>query len=618
MIESQSSDYLKTLLERSQDLKLVVVEGLVEATQIAEDSRFDAAVIDQALHENARPEVLAKLKKALEAPLIPVESPIQDSPDTIDLSEHLSTQRSSSAVSAALELSWDPAVVAVDGQVVFANEVARSLLGGTIAQGRAIPAGFEARDQVRLNGRVMRMRSCGIEWDGAPARLFTFRDSTDPSRKLRDQLEHSERLAAMGQMAAGVAHEVNNPAAFVTANLTAQTEYVESLQRCFAELREQAEEVGEPQRARFEAIVDRHDAENLLSEIATIGSENLEGMSRVCSIVRDLKNFSRIEKDVVELVHLNEVVNAACALVHNQVRFKANLIKDLGSPAKIAADPGKLTQVVMNLLLNAAQAMPDDGGLDQNFIQIQTFTREGQAVISVSDSGCGIPEEIQAKIFDPFFTTKERNRGTGLGLSLCADIIRQHGGDIRVSSTVGRGSRFEVVFPQDTGLMPAAPTLKAVETQGVFEPLRVLLIDDEVMLLKAYQRMLSSKHEVFSATGGAEAIEHLRYQQDYDVVICDLMMPQVDGIMVYEAIQELAPHLRDRILFCSGGAFTTRMKSFVADVGAPILEKPAGNKELLAAIQGIVQAARPLPSASPSRGGPLQQPAVVGPTTRRF
>ncbi len=596
--------------------------GLAEAAVLGQEQTFDLAIIEQRFFESCSMRALRALEMQLQLRLLPMcpkerAAPMVDeSSETIDLSEELDAD---GATADALELIWDAAVVVVDERVVFANEVARSMLGSAVDVGRSLPQGLGDHQVARFNGRAIQLRSRELDWQGAEGRLLVLRDplAQPQSRELQDQLEHSERLAAMGQMAAGVAHEVNNPAAFVMANLTVvQTDYLENIQRCMNELHKLAQNGTKEAYEQFKEVTERYGAERLLAEMKVIVSENLEGMSRVCSIVRDLKNFSRIEKEVVERVHPNEVVNAACALVHNQVRFKAKLIKDLGSPSKIAADPGKLTQVVMNLLLNAAQAMPE-GSHKDNFIRVRTSERDGQVVISVSDSGAGIPDAIKARIFEPFFTTKGKNKGTGLGLSLCADIVRQHKGDIKVFSIVGKGSRFEAAFPIDTGLVPAEPKLKPSAVSVQLKPLRILLIDDEEMLLRAYRRVLSTKHEVFTVNGGAEAIEHLRTRQAYDVVICDLMMPQVDGIKVYDAIRELAPHLLDRLLFCSGGAFTDRMKGFADSVSTPVLEKPVKPDALRSAIASIVETTcivKPPPLETVS----LEQAVAVGPPTRRF
>ena len=203
----------------------------------------------------------------------------------------------------------------------------------------------------------------------------------------------------------------------------------------------------------------------------------------------------------------------------------------------------------------------------------------------MEEPGSGIPEEIQKRIFEPFCTTMKEERGTGLGLALCNDIVRQHGGEIRLTSTVGVGPCFEVVLPEETGLEPKKredsekPAARAENRAA-----RVLLIDDETLLLKAYRRMLSPPHEVIVESRGQDALDRLRNDENFDVILCDLMMPKVDGPMIYEALAHFAPHLRERVIFCSGGAFTARTKTFIASVPNVVLEKPVSMQALRSAV----------------------------------
>jgi two-component system, cell cycle sensor histidine kinase and response regulator CckA len=390
-------------------------------------------------------------------------------------------------------------------------------------------------------------------------------------------------------LAAGVAHEINNPSAFVMANLSVLREHLTKLQRFDRALRDQAElERNTVGASALSQLIDRHDVDAILADAQDIVRENLEGMRRIASIVRDLRTFSRIEREEVELLSVNEVVNAACNIAYNQLRHRAQLVKDLGNVPQIAADRGKLTQVVVNLLMNAAQAITE-GSAESHQIRVHTgFDRE-RVIISVIDTGVGIPEEIQDRIFEPFFTTKPRELGSGLGLSLCAEIVRQHSGWIQLTSTVGKGSRFDVILPSDTGLVPnrAPPVLNEDLPVVTVRSRRILIVDDEAYVLRAFRRTLAPPNDVVVAEGGGQAMDILKLDVEFDAIICDLMMPQIDGVMLYDFISDHAPALVDRIIFCSGGAFTERAKDFVSSVGNIILEKPVSAEDLRQAINAV-------------------------------
>ncbi len=382
------------------------------------------------------------------------------------------------------------------------------------------------------------------------------------ARELRRNLEHADRLATVGKLAAGIAHEVNNPAALVRTNLEIM---LESLRDVRAELAPSAVPA--------------------IDDLITMTRENLAGMERIVTIVRELGAFSRVESDRVEWVDLSDISRRTCSMLANEIRHRARLVLDLRSVPPIAAEPGKLTQVLVNLLVNAAHAIPA-GAVGEHEVRVSTEGFEDHLVLAVEDTGCGIgPLEIE-RIFEPFFTTKARGEGTGLGLSIAAEIVAQFGGEIRVTSEVGRGTKFEVLLPSNTGLTVTRTTVPTPAGSGQGRR-RVLLVDDEVGLAAALRRSLSRYHDVVVAHGGAQALALLEEDATFSAVLCDLMMPGLDGTDVHAALRERFPAMARRFAVLSGGAFTERATRFVEESGVTVVAKPASLARLLAVIDDL-------------------------------
>ena len=434
------------------------------------------------------------------------------------------------------------------------------------------------RDQLelRVSERTTELRTAvtllerrSKELEGALAQL----------RSTQEQLILNEKMASLGLLAAGIAHEINNPAAFILANLTTMRGHAEALHQAIVKWSAVAPlDDWSPQGAPGESGPGQ--AVVLCAEMAQMVGENLEGVERIRTIVKDLRNFSRIEREDVELVEVNEIVSAACHMAANEIRHRARLSQELGQVPPIAADRGKLTQVIVNLLVNAAHAI-GEGAADRNEIRVETRIVDEHVVVSVADTGCGIPDEIRQKIFEPFFTTKPRDQGTGLGLSLCVEMVRRHGGDIQVTSAVGKGSRFDVRLPLRSGLrVKEKRTAASTPVPPVTRRGRILLIDDEPLVLRSYERALRGAHDVVVAVGGAEGLARLRRDQAFDLVICDLMMPDVDGVRLFEELKAATPEIAERFVFVTGGAFTARAKEFSRSIANPMLEKPVPIEQL--------------------------------------
>ncbi|WP_144172939.1 DAHL domain-containing protein [Pseudomonas sp. Kh13] len=267
----------------------------------------------------------------------------------------------------------------------------------------------------------------------------------DERRLLENQLVQSEKLASLGQLAAGVAHEVNNPIGFVSSNLGALDDYFGRLQdmlKAYAD----AETTLVPHALSAELAKLRTEIEldYLLEDIPALIRESKDGISRVVRIVKDLKDFSRVDSSHDwQLADLHQGIESTLNIVASELRHKADLVKDYSPLPQVECLPSQINQVIMNLLVNATQAM----GTERGSITLRTGASDEWVWIEVADNGCGIPAQSLQKIFDPFYTTKPIGQGTGLGLSLSYGIIKRHGGEIRVDSEVGVGTTFRVELP---------------------------------------------------------------------------------------------------------------------------------------------------------------------------
>jgi nitrogen-specific signal transduction histidine kinase/CheY-like chemotaxis protein len=390
-------------------------------------------------------------------------------------------------------------------------------------------------------------------------------------QELTERLAHADRLASLGQMSAGIAHEINNPVAYVLANLTALSDLMDELE--LAQLSEGARQA--------------------LTGAREMVADCAGGMERIRRIASDLKKFARTEDDSFTRVDLDGVVQAACQLADNELRHRAKLVVKLGRVPSVSGDPGRLTQVVLNLLINAAQAIDGADALEPR-VAVETLHEADHVILRVSDTGRGIAEADRARIFEPFFTTKPREGGTGLGLWLAQDIVRRHEGEISVSSIPGKGATFEIRLPVGTGTVrsvrPEAPQEKS-GSMPMPKRARVLLIDDDPALRRALRRMLSAHHEVIEGDGGEGGIALLAGAQHYDAILCDLMMPDVDGAAVYDHIASRRPDLLNRLAFLSGGAFTPRTRAFLDQVEHQVIEKPVSREALLRVIAGLIERA---------------------------
>jgi CheY-like chemotaxis protein len=276
------------------------------------------------------------------------------------------------------------------------------------------------------------------------------------------------------------------------------------------------------------------------------------------------------------------VLDNALTLAANELRHRARVVKALTTVPAVRGNEARLTQVLVNLLINAAQAMPE-GEADRHAITISSSVDgSGRVCLEVRDEGCGIAPEVLPRIFDPFFTTKPIGDGTGLGLSIAHRLISAMGGAIEVRSEPGCGSTFSVLLQPATREEPApAPPVPAAKKRA-----RVVILDDEPMVGTAVKRMLAREHDVTLLTEPQELFSLLA-RESIDVLLCDLMMPLMTGMDVFVEVQARFPSLAPRVVFLTGGAFTSRAKSFLAEVPNPRLEKPFDASKLRALIRTL-------------------------------
>jgi two-component system, NtrC family, sensor kinase len=277
-------------------------------------------------------------------------------------------------------------------------------------------------------------------------------------QKTQAQIIQSEKMASIGQLAAGVAHEINNPVAFVSSNLNTMAQYQSQLADLLQKSMEiinflgdgcNCEQLPDAMAATVteaQDLAEQIDLEFLCEDFPQLIEESQEGAVRIRKIVGDLKDFAHPGEQQRMAADINQGLDTTINIVWNEIKYKAQLIKDYGDIPPVTCYPQQINQVFMNLLVNAAQAMEKDGQ-----IVVKTRHAEDHVVIQISDNGCGIPEEIQPKIFDPFFTTKDIGKGTGLGLNMAYNIIKKHKGSIEVVSTVGSGTTFTIILPE-TGI----------------------------------------------------------------------------------------------------------------------------------------------------------------------
>ncbi|HTE51258.1 MAG TPA: ATP-binding protein [Kofleriaceae bacterium] len=405
-------------------------------------------------------------------------------------------------------------------------------------------------DRAEVQQRVRILRDVR----GAPVQVLgAIIDVTERNRTQR-RLLHADRLVSIGTLAAGVAHEVNNPLAYVLTN----TQYA-------------AGQVGEALDGALPASLRAR-----LEQVKTALEDTVVGARRVARIVKDLKTYAR-EPSASEDERADPVraAEAAITMTQSSINQVAVLELSLRPAPPVAIDEARLVQVLVNLLVNAVHAVHARPAPDHR-IALSTRGGQGCAIIEVSDTGIGISRALLPRIFDPFFTTKA-GTGTGLGLSIVGNLVQQAGGRIEVDSDCGKGSHFRIQLPA-AARIPAAPgrvaSAEAPPPPAEIPRRRVLVIDDEPRIVRVIERSFAQGHDVVGVIGGRAALEVLAEDTSFDLILCDVVMPDVSGVDLHAALVATAPDVARRVVFMTGGAFTDRASAFLDRVPNRRLVKP--------------------------------------------
>ncbi|HJL17896.1 MAG TPA: PAS domain S-box protein [Sandaracinaceae bacterium LLY-WYZ-13_1] len=549
----------------------------------------------EARREGAAPQPLTEIPiRRPDGTVVPIELglawvTVDGSPAIVaflrDLRPHKRTQaslrRSEARLRALIESAPDGIVISRDRVIAYANPAASALLGfqdpealvgrsfaeflheedfavmaervASLEPGGPPQGPYEYRARA-LDGRALVVEVTSILFDDeeGPSVVGFARDVTE-SRRLQAQLMRADRLAALGTMAAGVAHEINNPLAFMSLGIDAV---------------ERRLEAQEPDR---EAIA------GTLADLR-------HGVDRIATIVRQLRAFSRAEPSTVRAaVDLRGVLESAARMAAHEVRQYGHLETDVPDdlPA-VRGESTQLEQVFLNLLLNAAHAL--DGG---GSVGVRARLDGDDVLVTVRDDGRGIPEAELAQVFDPFFTTKPVGAGTGLGLSICHSIITSLDGSIAVDSRSGEGTAVHVRLPVARRALPRSTPPHALRRSTVGRRLRVAAVDDEPAFLRAVERLLGAEHDVRVFCDGEAAWRGLGEAAPLDLILLDVMMPGLSGMELYERLVEVRPVLAERVVFVTGGSARPPVERFLARAKRPILRKPFDADKMVSLIRRL-------------------------------
>lgn len=441
-------------------------------------------------------------------------------------SEQLAVTRSLAARAEGKVASFDTMYVHKDGSEVFVNI-----------------AGSALRD----------------EYGQLTGTLGVVRNVTE-QKKLRAQLMASDRMASLGTLAAGVAHEINNPLAAILANL----DYIQ------AGLRELAANAAPSTNIEIGSEWLREHIEQPLADVS-------EAAQRVQVIVRDMKTSSRSsDDDPPVVVKVIDVLESSIRMSRTAVQDRARLVTRFADLPSVHANEARLGQVFINLIVNAAHSIPV-GQTDQHEICVSARHAGAWIIVEVTDTGSGIAPENIDRIFDPFFTTKPVGVGTGLGLAICQRIVADMGGTLTVKSVLGAGSTFSVAIP--AVIESTRDAAMATPRVGSAGARRVLVVDGDTLVAPDVRRALSAADTVIACTNAWAALA-LVLEEDFDLILCELMMPDMTGMDLHGELLIVAPEQARKIIFMTGTTLTQAAQNFLDDQGMTQITKPCSAETL--------------------------------------
>ena len=424
---------------------------------------------------------------------------------------------------------------------------------------RAVEAGqsfdFELR-LVRSDGAVRNVECrgrCEVDPETGKTQgiVGVFQDVTE-RKLLRERNARRDRLLTTGTLASGVGHEINNPLAYVSANVEFAIDEL--------------------------TVLAGPSPDSQMLEVLEVLGEAREGAGRIQKIVLGLKAFAR-EEGPVAPTNVRAAVDVAIDMAVHELRGAATLVTEHALVPRVLADESRLSQVILSLLMNAAQAFVVRDP-SRNRVTVRTFaTADGRVAVEVEDNGPGIEEDVLPRIYDPFFSTRSVGKGTGLGLAIAHAIVTAIGGEISCVTTVGAGTTFRVLL----AVAPPVVTTASVPEMPARARRRgnVLVIDDEPALLRTIARALKGDHDVVAVGSPIDALRMLvEERRPFDLILCDLVMPLMTGMELYERVKSHDPALAARFVFVTGGAADEELRAFLASVPNERLEKPFVNESL--------------------------------------
>jgi PAS domain S-box-containing protein len=430
--------------------------------------------------------------------------------------------------------------------------------------GRDPRPAFEIILRVQAPGGVQRTYEASVVPRAIPGgHLVGLRDVTG-REEVRQRLALTERMMSLGTLASGMAHTINNP-----------------LQVLYSSIDLMSQSLGRARSSHGRAMVSELDAAS--AELTTAR----EAAERVRRVVRDLAVFTRTDGGETSRVNLSTPLETAIRLTENTIRHRATLVKEVRPVASVMGNEALLTQVFVHLLLNAAQSI-EQGSPAHHEVRVTVGrTADGRVQVSVRDTGHGMSPEVLSRVFDPFFTTRPVGEGAGLGLSVCHGTVASMGGEIQVESELGRGSTFRVLLPA-VGVTGRPAKMTPVPEPDAIPRSRVLVIDDDPMVCRSLTRLLQAHHDVEPITDARDGLARIEGGERFDVILCDVMMPEMSGVDFYQALQARDPEQASRVVFVTGGVFSPDARAFLDAGKHRVIEKPVTQGALYKALLRVV------------------------------